>query len=150
MKKILLAAVLCVAFLSPAMAGEGLDAFLGDLNIRARANIDNFSATVSAQFGVPEARVRVVLGAVRKPADAFMVFQLCLMTHQPYERVLQIYQEQKGNGWGVIAQELGIKPGSPEFHALKRGDFHFGPGPSEKADNDKAHAKGKEKEKHNK
>ncbi len=26
---------------------------------------------------------------------------------------------------GVIAKELGIKPGSPEFHALKRGDFVF-------------------------
>jgi hypothetical protein len=26
----------------------------------------------------------------------------------------------------VIAKELGIKPGSPEFHALKNGDLHFG------------------------
>jgi hypothetical protein len=26
-------------------------------------------------------------------------------------------------GGGVIAKQLGIRPGSPEFHALKRGDF---------------------------
>ena len=26
-----------------------------------------------------------------------------------------------GNGWGSIAKQLGIKPGSPEFHRLKQG-----------------------------
>jgi hypothetical protein len=31
----------------------------------------------------------------------------------------------KGKGWGVIAKNLGIKPGSAEFHALKRGDLSF-------------------------
>jgi hypothetical protein len=33
------------------------------------------------------------------------------------------YQASKGKGWGVIAKELGIKPGSPAFHALKEGNF---------------------------
>lgn len=145
-KRIVLAVVLCALSLMPAMAGDGLDLFLSDLNIRARTDMNDFSATVSAQFGVPETQVRVVLGTVSEPADAFMVFQLGLMSRHPYERVLQVYQGQKRKGWGVIAQELGIKPGSPEFHALKRGDFHYGAGPSDKAER----GKGKDKEKHNK
>ena len=31
------------------------------------------------------------------------------------------YRNNKGQGWGVIAKNLGIKPGSDEFHALKAG-----------------------------
>ena len=35
--------------------------------------------------------------------------------------MLRIYERDHGQGWGVIAQRLGIKPGSAAFHALKGG-----------------------------
>jgi len=35
--------------------------------------------------------------------------------------VLKQYKTSKGKGWGVVAQSLGIKPGSAEFQALKKG-----------------------------
>jgi hypothetical protein len=38
------------------------------------------------------------------------------------------YKRNKGKGWGVIAQRLGIKPGSAEFHRLKKGDFELAGG----------------------
>ncbi len=60
------------------------------------------------------------------PADVFMVFQVGQMAHRPPEVVLQTYQAHKGKGWGVVAKELGIKPGSREFHALKNGDLVYG------------------------
>jgi hypothetical protein len=124
--------LLCAAlFLAgPALAGGGggLNAFLNNVNIQARSDMNGFAARVSAQFGVPEAQVRVVLGQVSSPADAFMVFQLGQMSNRPANEVMQVYQDNQGRGWGVIAQRLGIRPGSPEFHALKRGDLQFGPG----------------------
>src|SRR5574337_716541 len=123
MKRIILAALLLTLFCGQALAGGGLDAFLGDLNIQARADMNGFSARVSAQFGVPLAQVQTVTRTVSQPADAFMVFQLGQMAHQPPETVVRVYKTNQGKGWGVIAKSLGIKPGSPEFHALKRGDF---------------------------
>ena len=30
-----------------------------------------------------------------------------------------MYEQDRGQGWGVIAKRMGIKPGSAEFHALK-------------------------------
>jgi hypothetical protein len=36
--------------------------------------------------------------------------------------VLEKYEAGKGRGWGALAKSLGIKPGSSEFHALKRSD----------------------------
>jgi hypothetical protein len=52
---------------------------------------------------------------------------------------------KKGQGWGVIAKSLGIKPGSPEFHALKRGDFVFNGKPREVPGKGKGKGKGKTK-----
>ncbi len=126
MRKALLAALAFALISLPALAAQGLDAFLDHVNVEARADMNVFAARVSAQFGVPEAQVRIVLGKVSQPADAFMVFQIGQMAHRDADSVLRVYGSHRGRGWGVIAQEMGIKPGSAEFKALKRGDLHFG------------------------
>jgi hypothetical protein len=123
MKKIVLTLTALALFCGHAVAAGGLDGFLSSLNIQARADLPGFSAKVSAQFGVPQAQVQATIQAVKEPADVFMVYQLGQMTSKPPETVVQVYQTNRGKGWGVIAKELGIKPGSAEFHALKRGDF---------------------------
>lgn len=134
MKKFLIAALAFLLVPVSAMAGGGLDAFLDSVNIQARSDMNGFTAKVSAQFGVPEAQVKLVLGKVGgEPADAFMVFQLGHMANQDPDSVLRVYQSNKGRGWGAMAQQLGIRPGSPEFFALKRGDLHYGPGQDEHA-----------------
>ncbi len=115
----------------PGIAAASLDDFLGRVNAQARVDLPGFSLQVGTQFGVPVARVEAVLGMVATPADAFMVFQLGQMAHRPPETVLQTYQSHRGKGWGVIAKELGIKPGSREFHALKNGDLTFGGTPGD-------------------
>lgn len=125
MKKFILSSALFLGCGTLAWAAAGLDGFLSNLNVQARADREGFSARVSAQFGVPDAQVRVVMSSVPTPADAYMVFQLGQMTRQPHDRVLGAYKANRGKGWGVVAKELGIKPGSPEFHALKRGDFQL-------------------------
>ena len=124
----LLTFLLCVS--SAVAEGRGLDEFLHNLNVQAQANPEGFSATLSSQFHVSGAEVKVVLGSVHDPADAFMVFQLGQMSRQPRDAVMRVYGSHAGKGWGVIAKELGIKPGSAEFHALKRGDLHFGTAPA--------------------
>ena len=130
MKRIVTALIVLTLFCGYAVAAGGLDSFLSNLNIQARADLPGFSARVSSQFGVPQAQVQTVISTVREPADAFMVFQLGQMAHRPPETVVQTYQTHKGKGWGVIAKELGIKPGSREFHALKNGDLAFGGAPA--------------------
>lgn len=120
-----LLSVFTAAMLATSTAHASLDDFLSRVNLQARADMNGFAVQVSAQFGVPEAQVRVVLGKTSSAADAFMIFQLGQWSRQPIDKVYSIYQKGKGRGWGALAQELGIKPGSPEFHALKRGDLQF-------------------------
>ena len=146
MKKIVLAVFALFLFSGLATAG-GLDEFLNSVNIQARADMNGFSARLSAQFGVPEVQVRTVIGTVKDPADAFMCLQLGQWTQQPSEQVVRVYNANQGKGWGVIAKSLGIKPGSAEFHALKRGDLTFSgqPGGGQGAGLGKGKGRGKGK-----
>lgn len=145
MKKMLLFLLALTFSATAALAAGGLDGFLGNLNVQARADMTGFAGRLSAQFGVPGVQVSATLGSVREPADAFMIYQLGQMSHQPYERVLQTYQANHGKGWGVMAKSLGIKPGSAEFHALKRGDFSLTGTPAHGKKGGKGQGKGKGK-----
>ena len=143
MHRSVLALLVVVLVTAPGIASASLDSFLGSVNAQARVDLPGFHATVSAQFGVPVPQVEAVLGMVATPADAFMVFQLGQMTHRPPETVVHTYQAHKGKGWGVIAKELGIKPGSKEFHALKSGDLVYGDTPATSSGKGKGKGKGK-------
>jgi hypothetical protein len=143
MKRIVFAALALFLFSGPAVAGGGLDDFLKSLNIQARADLNGFSAKLSAQFGVPEVQVRTVIGTVQEPADAFMCLQLGQWTQKPSEQVVRVYKANQGKGWGVIAKSLGIKPGSAEFHALKRGDLTFSGQPAGEQGEGPGNGKGK-------
>jgi hypothetical protein len=145
MVRILLAVLVLMLAALPGIAAASLDSFLGSVNAQARVDLPGFHATVSAQFGVPIPQVQAVLHTVGSPADAFMVFQLGQMSHRSPETVVQTYQTHKGKGWGVIAKELGIKPGSREFHALKSGDLVYGGAPNEGHGKGKGNGKGHKK-----
>jgi hypothetical protein len=104
-------------------AHADLNDSLRRINEQAKADMKNFNVKLSAQFNIPVPQVDAVLKIVATPADAFMVLQLGQMANKQPEVVVKSYQANRNKGWGVIAKELGIKPGSAEFHALKRGDF---------------------------
>jgi len=95
-------------------------AWVNDFNIQAQADPSGFRARLAARFRIGDAEISAVIGNVASPADAYIVFRLGEMSGRPYDRVLREYKTSKGKGWGVIAKSLGIKPGSKEFHALKR------------------------------
>ena len=104
---------------SPVLASSDLDGFIKDLNVEARADLGAFKARLSAQFGVPVPKVEAVIAIVGAPGDAYMCFRVGQVASKPVDIVTKEYQAHKGQGWGVIAKNLGIKPGSKEFHALK-------------------------------
>ncbi len=108
---------------SAALAGD-FD-WLQNVNIRAEADPSGFRAQLETRFKIGNTEINAVIGNVAKPADAYMVLRLAEMSHQPTDYVIKQYRSGKGQGWGALAKSLGIKPGSREFHALKRGhDLH--------------------------
>lgn len=138
----LMLGIVIVLFLSYSMAIAGDFDWLDDVNIRAQADPSGFKAQLSTRFRIGDARVSAVLTNVDRPADAYMVFRLGELSKNPPENVLREYRAGKGKGWGVIAKNLGIKPGSKEFHALKKGSDLYAD------ESKKSQGKGKGKGKH--
>jgi hypothetical protein len=98
-----------------------LDSFLGEIDVRASVDIGAFRADLSATFGVSSGEVDGLFEIFDRPADVYITLRIGELSHVPIKRVVDQYRGNKGQGWGVIAKNLGIKPGSAEFHALKKG-----------------------------
>jgi len=120
MFKIFLAASMVFLIISPAKASGDFD-WLKDFNIKAEADPSGFRARIRARFKIGNTEIDAVFSNVEKPADAYMVFRLGEMSKKPLNSVIEKYKTGKGKGWGNLAKSLGIKPGSRDFHALKRG-----------------------------
>lgn len=118
-KRLVVISILLLLASSAAAAGD-FD-WVKDFNIWAQADPTGFRARIAARFQIGDAQITAVLGNVSGPADAYIIFRLGEMLRQPTDLVLREYRTSKGKGWGVIAKNLGIKPGSAEFHALKNG-----------------------------
>jgi hypothetical protein len=126
-KMILGVAIALILVSSVAMAGD-FD-WIRDFNIRAEADAAGFRAQLATRFRIGDARISAILGNAGKPADAYIALRLGEMAKRPPEDVLKEYKTGKAKGWGAIAKGLGIKPGSKEFRALKRGhDLDLGKG----------------------
>ena len=126
MKKVCAIIMLLAISATPTLAG-GLEIFLDDISIHAGSNRAGFAADLSMHFGVPRSRVYYVMDTVRSPADTFMILELCRMTRRPPEYVMRTYHRHHHRGWGVMARELGIRPGSREFYAVQEGNFGYRP-----------------------
>ena len=92
-----------------------------DLDIQAQADPSGFRARLAARFNIGDVQVRAVLSNSENPADAYIILRLGEMSGRSTDDIIEEYNSNKGKGWGALAKSLGIKPGSKEFQALKRG-----------------------------
>jgi hypothetical protein len=128
----------------PVFGASDLDGFIKNVNIQAQADLGAFKVKLSTQFGVPLPKVEALMVNVATPGDAYMCLRVGQVASQPVDVVVKEYRTHNKKGWGAIAKNLGIKPGSPEFHALKKGDFN-----GDEGDSGKGKGKGKAKGKGN-
>ena len=92
---------------------------LNSMNVNAKLDLGKFKADLSLKYGVPSTKVDNLLGLNMEPAEVFLALEIGHIIHKPVDDVVTVYKSNKGKGWGAIAKEMGIKPGSKEFHALK-------------------------------
>lgn len=105
---------------SPRTGDVWVDARLGDINVYARGDLDTFVDDVVVSYGAPRYLVReLAYDRGWAPGDIQFACALARQLGRPCSEIASIYERDRGQGWGVIAQRLGIKPGSPAFHALK-------------------------------
>lgn len=96
-----------------------LDASLKKVQTEAEKDLASFKKSIADKYHVLTEKVENCFKAGMNAADAVMAFEIASITKKPIDQVIVVYQTNKTKGWGAMAKELGIKPGSAEFHALK-------------------------------
>jgi hypothetical protein len=114
------AVLIALSLSAPTIFAADFD-WLSNLSVQAQADPTGFRARLGTRFSIGDVDIRAVLSTVDYPADAYMVFRFCEITGYSPSYVMERYQTHKKKGWGALAQSLGIKPGSTDFHALKAG-----------------------------
>ncbi len=99
-----------------------VDNRMGEINDYGRQYRDPFIGEMTSNYGVPRSFVTELLDQRRwSPGDVYYACAIASVLKLPCRDVVREYDRNPGQGWGGVAKRMGIKPGSPQFHALKRG-----------------------------
>lgn len=104
-------------------SGDGwVDAWLGDINRYGARYREPFVDEMVRYYGAPRELVGDLLDRRRwTPGDVYYACAIAQVLGRPCRYVVDEWDRDHVEGWGGVAQRLGVKPGSAEFHKLKRG-----------------------------
>ena len=94
------------------------DKDLGVINANAKLDLKTFKLNTSVSHNLPIPNIEELL-KIMEPAEIILAKDVADAVNKPIDTVVASYKVNKDKGWGEIAKEMGIKPGSPQFHALK-------------------------------
>ncbi|HZH42765.1 MAG TPA: hypothetical protein VEY50_01585 [Lysobacter sp.] len=107
---------------NPRTGDMWVDTQLSDINRYGLRYRDPFVDELVRYHGAPRELVIELLVKRRwAPGDVYFACALANIIGRPCRFVVEEYERHHGLGWGELAKRLGIKPGSAEFHRLKRG-----------------------------
>ena len=107
---------------NPRSGDVWVDTQLRDMNNYGYRYREPFIDEMVRYHGAPRDLVRDLLVNQRwAPGDIYYACSIASVIGRPCRYVVDQWERDHGQGWGVMAQRMGIKPGSPEFHRLKKG-----------------------------
>lgn len=106
----------------PRSGDAWVDTWLSDVNRYGTRYREPFVDEMVRNYGAPRELVSELLATRRwAPGDVYYACAMAQVLGRPCRYVVDEWERSHGEGWGAVAQRLGLKPGSPEFHRLKRG-----------------------------
>lgn len=106
---------------NPRSGDTWIDVTLGDMNRYGARYRDPFVDEMVRYHAAPRDLVVDLLARHWAPGDIYYACALAQQVGRPCRYVVEIWERDHAQGWGAIARRLGIKPGSTQFHQLKRG-----------------------------
>lgn len=107
---------------NPRSGDVWVDTQLADMNRYGTRYRDPFIDEMVRYHGAPRDLVTDLLVNRRwAPGDVYYACTIAQVIGRPCRYVVAEWERDHGQGWGVMAKRLGIKPGSAEFHRLKKG-----------------------------
>jgi len=116
-----------------------LDADLVKINADAKLDFGAFKTDLALTYNISDKKIDYLSVSVKmEPAEIYLTLEISKLSGRSIDDVIEIYEVHKDKGWGFIAKELGIKPGSPEFHGLKEQTKNQGAKGKSKSDKGKS------------
>jgi hypothetical protein len=106
---------------NPRSGDVWMDVWLGDMNRYGSRYRDPFVDELVRYHAAPRDLVVDLLARRWAPGDIYFACALARLAGRPCRYVVELWERDHAKGWGAMAKRLGIKPGSPQFHQLKRG-----------------------------
>ncbi|MGQ4660351.1 hypothetical protein [Lysobacter sp. F6437] len=107
---------------NPRSGDVWIDTQLSDVNRYGSRYRQPFVDEMVRYYGAPRDLVSTLLVERNwAPGDVYYACAIAQILGRPCRYVVDVWERDHGQGWGNVAKQLGIKPGSPEFHRLKRG-----------------------------
>lgn len=116
----LLSTLLLLTLLAAPAVADDFSLVISDVNTYFSLHHDDFRTQMAAEFGIPVTRVDSLIIAVGSAGDAYLCLKTSRSSRRSLDDVTHAWDKHHKRGWGVVAQELGIRPGSADFHDLKR------------------------------
>src|SRR3989338_491399 len=91
-----------------------LDTQLKTINTEAKKDLEQFKTDVSKKYSTTIDKIEALINLGMQAADIIMAHEVWAIVLRPVDDVVAFYEKNKRKGWGVIAKEMGIKPGSAE------------------------------------
>lgn len=105
---------------APGTGDRKFDAQLKSINEEAKADPEGFIRRLSERHGIAEQEIREA--KAKHGLDAADIFMSIVLARRANRRIGDVaaeYKQNQGKGWGVMAQRMGIKPGSAAFKQMK-------------------------------
>jgi hypothetical protein len=112
----------------PYSGDREFDLEVAAVNALVGRDVEYFVEDLAYSYGAPRQQVyNLVVERDYPPDYLWTVAATAKAANRPWNEVFPLFEQQRtqaaassqGQGWGVTAKRLGIRPGSPEFHALK-------------------------------
>lgn len=99
-----------------------VDQRLGDINQYGTRYREPFIDEMTRYYAAPRDLVSDLLVRQRwAPGDVYYACSIAQQIGRPCRYVVDEWNRDHRQGWGAMAQRMGIKPGSAQFHRLKKG-----------------------------
>ncbi|MCB9223050.1 MAG: hypothetical protein H6582_02640 [Crocinitomicaceae bacterium] len=115
----LLFAKVTIAQISFNTGSTELDADLNSINSSAKLDLAGFKVELAATYDISTKELDGMFSIGMQAGEVYLALEIGEIADKPVSSVVSCYKSNKSKGWGYIAKEMGIKPGSAEFHELK-------------------------------
>lgn len=100
------------------MGDAELNTWLTAIVKNAKVNFSGFRHNVIANYGVTNNRYDY-LETFMTVGDIYMAVEITKVSKKSLDDVIASFKANKAKGWGAIAKDFGVTPGSSSFESLK-------------------------------